>query len=35
MATVAREYIARQGWGNVMVVQLPAEDARLGETGGH
>jgi predicted O-methyltransferase YrrM len=34
MATVAPEYIARQGWRNVMVVQLPTEDARLGETGG-
>ena len=32
MAAVAREYIAREGWRNVMVVQSPAEDARLGET---
>ena len=32
MATVAREYIAREGWHNVMVVQTPAEDARLEET---
>ena len=32
MATVAREYIAREGWRNVMVVQTPAEDARLEET---
>ena len=32
MATVAREYIAREGWRNVMVVQSPAEDARLEET---
>ena len=32
MATVAREYIARQGWRNVMVVQSSAEDARLEET---
>jgi len=32
MATVAREYIAREGWRNVMVVQSPAEDAWLEET---
>ena len=32
MATVAREHIAREGWRNVVVVQSPAEDARLGET---
>jgi demethylmenaquinone methyltransferase/2-methoxy-6-polyprenyl-1,4-benzoquinol methylase len=32
MATVAREYIAREGWRNVMVVQTTAEDARLEET---
>jgi len=32
MAAVAREYIAREGWRNVMVVQSPAEDARLEET---
>jgi SAM-dependent methyltransferase len=29
MAAVAREYIAREGWRNVRVVQSPAEDARL------
>jgi SAM-dependent methyltransferase len=29
MAAVAREYIAREGWRNVTVVQSPAEDARL------
>ena len=32
MATVAREYIAREGWRNVMIVQSPAEDAQFGET---
>ena len=32
MAAVAREYIAREGWRNVMVVQSPAEDARLEAT---
>ena len=32
MAAVAREYIAREGWRNVIVVQAPAEDARLQET---
>jgi SAM-dependent methyltransferase len=32
MATVAREYIAGEGWRNVTVVQSSAEDARLGET---
>ena len=32
MAAVAREYIAGEGWRNVMVVQSPAEDARLEET---
>jgi SAM-dependent methyltransferase len=29
MAAVAREYIGREGWPNVTVVQSPAEDARL------
>src|SRR5580692_9488795 len=29
MAAVAREYIAREGWRNVTVVQSSAEDARL------
>jgi trans-aconitate methyltransferase len=29
MAAVAREHIARQGWGNVTVVQSPAEDAQI------
>ena len=33
MAALAREYIAREGWRNVTVVQSPAEDARLEETG--
>jgi SAM-dependent methyltransferase len=32
MAAVAREYIAREGWRNVTVVQSPAEDARLEAT---
>jgi demethylmenaquinone methyltransferase/2-methoxy-6-polyprenyl-1,4-benzoquinol methylase len=32
MAALAREYIAREGWRNVTVVQSPAEDARLEET---
>ena len=32
MAAVAREYIAREGWHNVTVVQSPAEDARLEAT---
>jgi SAM-dependent methyltransferase len=32
MAAVAREYIAREGWRNVRVVQSPAEDARLEAT---
>jgi len=32
MATVAREYIAREGWRNIVVVQSQAEDARLEET---
>ena len=32
MAAVAREYIAREGWRNVRVVQSPAEDARLDAT---
>jgi SAM-dependent methyltransferase len=32
MAAVAREYIAREGWRNVMVVQSAAEDARLEAT---
>ncbi len=29
MATVARERIAAEGWPNVMVVQSPAEDAKI------
>jgi len=29
MAAVAREYIDREGWRNVTVVQSPAEEARL------
>jgi tRNA A58 N-methylase Trm61 len=29
MAVVAREYVAREDWHNVMVVQSSAEDARL------
>ncbi len=29
MAAVARERIAREGWGNVTVVQSPAGDARI------
>ena len=29
MAAVAREHVAREGWGNVTVVQSSAEDARL------
>ena len=29
MASVARERIAREGWGNVTVVQSPAGDARI------
>jgi SAM-dependent methyltransferase len=32
MAAVAREYIAREGWRNVTVVQSSAEDARLEAT---
>jgi tRNA A58 N-methylase Trm61 len=32
MAAVAREHIAREGWGNVTVVQSPAEDARIEAT---
>jgi len=32
MAAVTREHIAHQGWGNVTVVQAPAEDARVGRT---
>jgi tRNA A58 N-methylase Trm61 len=32
MAAVAREYITREGWRNVTVVQSPAEDARLEAT---
>ena len=32
MAAVAREYIAREGWRNVTVVQSAAEDARLEAT---
>jgi len=32
MAAVAREYIAREGWRNVTVLQSPAEDARLEAT---
>lgn len=32
MAAVAREYIAREGWRNVTVVQSSAEDARLKAT---
>ena len=32
MAAVACEYIAREGWRNVRVVQSPAEDARLEAT---
>jgi SAM-dependent methyltransferase len=32
MAAVAREYIAREGWRNVTVVQSPTEDARLEAT---
>ena len=32
MAALAREYIAREGWRNVTVVQSPAEDAQFGET---
>jgi trans-aconitate methyltransferase len=30
MAAVAREHIAEEGWGNVTVVQSPAEDAEIG-----
>jgi demethylmenaquinone methyltransferase/2-methoxy-6-polyprenyl-1,4-benzoquinol methylase len=30
MAAVAREHIAEEGWGNVTVVQSPAEDAKIG-----
>ena len=29
MAAVAREYIAREGWRNVTVLQAPAEQARI------
>ena len=29
MAAVAREHIAEEGWGNVTVVQSPAEDAEI------
>jgi trans-aconitate methyltransferase len=29
MAAVAREHIAEEGWGNVTVVQSPAEDAQI------
>ena len=29
MPSVARERIAREGWGNVTVVQSPAGDARI------
>src|ERR1700729_287336 len=29
MAAVAREHVAREGWGNVTVVQSSAEEARL------
>jgi demethylmenaquinone methyltransferase/2-methoxy-6-polyprenyl-1,4-benzoquinol methylase len=29
MAAVAREHIAAEGWGNVTVVQSPAEDAEI------
>ncbi len=32
MAALAREHIACEGWGNVKVVQAPAEDARIGLT---
>ena len=32
MAAVAREQVAREGWGNVTVVQSSAEDAPIGLT---
>ena len=32
MVAVAREHIACEGWGNVTVVQAPAEDAQIGLT---
>ena len=32
MAAVAREHIASQGWGNVTVVQAPAEEAQITAT---
>ena len=32
MAEVAREHIAEEGWGNVTVVQSPAEEAEIGVT---
>ena len=32
MAAVAREHVACEGWGNVTVVQAPAEDAQIGLT---
>ena len=32
MVAVAREHVACEGWGNVTVVQAPAEDAQIGLT---
>ena len=32
MAAVAREHIAEEGWGNVTVVQSPAEEAEIAVT---
>jgi trans-aconitate methyltransferase len=32
MAAVALEHITREGWGNVTVVQAPAEEAEVGRT---
>jgi trans-aconitate methyltransferase len=32
MVAVAREHVAGEGWGNVTVVQAPAEDAQIGLT---
>jgi demethylmenaquinone methyltransferase/2-methoxy-6-polyprenyl-1,4-benzoquinol methylase len=32
MAAIARERVAREGWGNVTIVQSAAQDARIAET---